>query len=90
MVDENKLSTRRATASDYHAVMGISRGVYDGWDYLPEKYHHIIQDPNCIAMVLLLDGKVVGQNLTYQWINVNFISWSNLNEMNEIFTLKFE
>ena len=59
MVDKTKLTTRQATAADYHAVMGISQGVYEGWDYLPANYHQYLEDPNCIVLVFELNGKVV-------------------------------
>ena len=57
--DKLKVTFRRATLADYHAVLEISKDIYDGWDYIPAKYSKLLQDPNIVALVIELDGKVV-------------------------------
>ncbi|XP_069623447.1 histidine N-acetyltransferase-like isoform X2 [Ranitomeya imitator] len=49
-----------ALAEDYEAVMSISRGIYNGTDYLPFKYHAWLKDPQRRMFLAKCEGKVVG------------------------------
>ena len=40
------VTVRRATLADYQGVMGISQGLCDGLDYLPDLYPEYARDPN--------------------------------------------
>ena len=54
-----EITFREATAADYDDVMNISDGIYDGFDYLPVRYHDFCKDPQRHMFVAEDDGKVV-------------------------------
>ena len=63
------LLVRRAGHQDYHAVLAISRNVYDGFDYLPHLYHILLQDKKTnTAYVGELNGEIV--SLTKESFNL--------------------
>eukprot|EP00079_Xenopus_tropicalis_P018148 XP_004919142.1 PREDICTED: histidine N-acetyltransferase-like [Xenopus tropicalis] len=49
-----------ATASDYNELMSISKGIYNGMDPLPFRYHEWLDDPQRKMFVAKSEGKVVG------------------------------
>ncbi|KAE8620253.1 hypothetical protein XENTR_v10010166 [Xenopus tropicalis] len=49
-----------ATASDYNELMSISKGIYNGADPLPFRYHEWLADPQRKMFVAKSEGKVVG------------------------------
>ena len=56
---------RRATLKDYEGVMDINRNVYNGLDYLPDKYERYISDPYRLAYVAVINEKIVSNALFY-------------------------
>ena len=56
----DNLSFRLATLQDFDEVQAISKGIYEGHDYLPFKYHHWLKQENVIVMVAIKDGKIIG------------------------------
>ena len=50
---------RYARIADYQHVMNINDNVYEGTDYLPELYHHYLNDAKSVAYVLEIDNDVV-------------------------------
>lgn len=56
----DNLSFRLATLQDFDEVQEISKGIYEGHDYLPLKYHHWLKQENVIVMVAIKDGKIIG------------------------------
>ena len=54
------MSFRLATLQDFDEVQEISKGIYEGHDYLPLKYHHWLKQENVIVMVAIKDGKIIG------------------------------
>ena len=53
------LTFRDATEDDYEAVLAINNNVYDGRDYIPDRYHRFLKDPSKYAYVAEKDGKIV-------------------------------
>ena len=57
---EDKLTFRLATLQDFDEVQKMSKGIYEGHDYLPLKYHHWLKQDNIIVMIGVIDGKIIG------------------------------
>ena len=57
---EDQLSFRLATPQDFDEVQKMSKGIYEGHDYLPLKYHHWLKQDNIVVMVAVIDGKIIG------------------------------
>ena len=55
----DNLTVRQATFSDYDGVMGISKGIFRGDDYLPSMYHIYLHDKNANAFVITLNDTIV-------------------------------
>ena len=58
---------RVATLDDYAAVLALdpNNTIYSGNDYIPAVYKSWINDPNRVATVGVLDGKIVAFRLAY-------------------------
>ncbi|XP_041361682.1 histidine N-acetyltransferase-like [Gigantopelta aegis] len=52
------VAVREATVGDYDQVLSIAR-VYDGRDYLPSKYKHLVTSANCKGYVGVVDKSIV-------------------------------
>ena len=57
---EDALSFRLATPQDFEEVKALSKGIYNGFDYLPEVYHHWLKQSNIAVMVAVIEGKIIG------------------------------
>ena len=55
----DRVVVRRATPDDYDAIIRISEGIYDGYDYVPDIYFKCLEDPNRCMQVAEWNGKVV-------------------------------
>ena len=64
-----EIIVRRATPDDYDGVMAISKGVYDGLDYLPQQYHELYQNKNSNFFV----GEYKGQIVSTQQYIMNYM-----------------
>ena len=52
------LRIRPVSHQDYQAVLDIGE-VYDGWDYIIDTYHHIINDTKAVCLAGEINGKMV-------------------------------
>ncbi|XP_046368571.2 uncharacterized protein LOC124143588 [Haliotis rufescens] len=59
-----KHDIRRATRSDFNAVMGIGE-VYNGKDYLRYRYNRFLDDPNNRSYVYMVGRDVIGFSATF-------------------------
>ena len=57
---EGTLSFRLATPQDFDEVKTLSRGIYEGHDYLPGKYHHWLKQHNITIMLAVIADKIIG------------------------------
>ena len=57
---EDALSFRLATLQDFEEVKALSKGIYHGFDYLPDVYHHWLNQSNVTVLVALIEGKIIG------------------------------
>ncbi|XP_044139205.1 histidine N-acetyltransferase-like [Bufo gargarizans] len=55
-----KIDFLPATAEDYEELISMSRGLYNGLDYLPFRYHSWLKEPQRTMFVAKCEGKVVG------------------------------
>ena len=54
------LQCRLASADDYEEVLEMSKGIYNGYDYLPFVFHQWLEEPNRLVFVAQLEEKLVG------------------------------
>ena len=66
-MDLNNLALSRAELSDYEAILGISEGVYEGHDYLPNCYRAWLEEerrnPDKILNVVLVQAGDPGRQI---------------------------
>ena len=55
----DRVVVRRATPDDYDAIVRLSEGLYEGYDYVPDIYFKCLEDPNRYMQVAEWNGKVV-------------------------------
>ncbi|KAJ8254829.1 hypothetical protein GJAV_G00197800 [Gymnothorax javanicus] len=48
-----------ARPEDYDDVMGISGNIYDGYDYLPHRYHSWMTEPDRVVILAKKEGKLM-------------------------------
>ena len=59
-MEDAELSFRLATPQDFEEVKALSKGIYHGFDYLPQVYQHWIKQSNVAIMVTIIGGKIIG------------------------------
>ena len=52
---------RRATPSDYQAVIDIDDNVYNGLDYMPLMFHQFLHSKHHVMLVIEYVGKIVSK-----------------------------
>ena len=57
------VTLRRATLGDYQGILGISQGLFDGIDCLPDLYPEYVRDPNGHMFLAEKRGYVVSMTL---------------------------
>lgn len=55
-----EMKFRLARLSDFDEVVNLSRGIYDGHDYLPLEFHRWMKTENFAVMVAVVGEKLVG------------------------------
>jgi GNAT superfamily N-acetyltransferase len=68
-----EIEIRRARDSDRDAMLEITRGIWDGTDYVPDVWERWIDDANGVVQIASLDGRVVG--LQHAYIQVDGSCW---------------
>ena len=60
-VNGSPLSVRRAGVGDHDGILAMdaSAGAYDGGDYLHSTLKLYLEDPNRVAYIAVLEGKIV-------------------------------
>ncbi|KAJ8254830.1 hypothetical protein GJAV_G00197810 [Gymnothorax javanicus] len=48
-----------ARSEDYDDVIGISENIYDGYDYLPHRYHSWMTEPDRVVILAKKEGKLM-------------------------------
>jgi len=57
---QEKLVCRLAKSSDFDDVVKLSKGVYDGYDYLPVVYHEWLKRKNVAIMLMFAGRDLIG------------------------------
>jgi len=70
-----KPTVRVALPQDKEAIIGISKGVYSGYDYIPPLLDKHLTNSNKLCEVLELKGKIVGFRVTIK-PNRSGVAWS--------------
>lgn len=60
-----ELSFRLARLSDFDEIVSLSKGIYEGHDYLPIEFHKWMKMENMAIMLVLSGDKIVGSRAAY-------------------------
>ncbi|XP_022807582.1 histidine N-acetyltransferase-like [Stylophora pistillata] len=60
-----ELSFRLARLSDFDEIVSLSKGIYEGHDYLPIEFHKWMKMENMAIMLVLFGNRVVGSRAAY-------------------------
>ncbi|EDO43641.1 predicted protein, partial [Nematostella vectensis] len=63
---DETIKVRLALESDYMQVVKMSKGIYEGFDYLPQCYHVWLRQPNRHVFVAVAGEQIIG--LTSAWL----------------------
>ena len=63
--DMEALRFRLARLSDFEEIVNLSKGIYDGHDYLPIEFHKWMKMENMAIMLVLSGDKMVGLRAAY-------------------------
>jgi len=58
-IRNSAIIVRRATPSDYQAIMNIDHNLYDGHDYMPLMFHQFLQSRHHLVLVIEYEGEIV-------------------------------